>query len=196
MDSIRTEVLQNFEANGVIIVKDPDQYATDMTKCLRYISQKSHSILGSKEVSLSSSSVPKDSKLDIAIFGGLGGRADQAFSQLHHLYAEASNDFAVPTGDLYLVTKEAVIILLEKGVNKIYAPVGEGFFTENVGIIPIGKPSVISTHGLEWDVTDWPTEFGTQISTSNHIKADVVEVETKERALFTLELDQQKHIEF
>lgn len=91
-------------------------------------------------------------------------------------------------GDLYLITAESIMFLLEKGKNMIYTPVGAKHFTENIGIIPIGRPSVITTHGLEWDVTDWSTEFGTQMSTSNHIRAEMVEVETSERVLFTLEI--------
>ena len=91
-------------------------------------------------------------------------------------------------GDLYLITAESIMFLLEKGKNTIHAPVGPKHFAENIGIIPIGRPSVITTHGLEWDVTDWSTEFGTQMSTSNHIRAETVEVETSERVLFTLEI--------
>ena len=130
--------------------------------------------------------------LDIAVFGGLGGRADQAFSQLHHLYTIAQGSLSL-IGELYLITAESVIFLLKKGQNSIPAPVGTGFFTENVGIIPIGRPSIITTRGLEWDVEHWSTEFGTQMSTSNHIKADTVEIETTERVLFTLELAQESH---
>lgn len=125
--------------------------------------------------------------MDVAIFGSLGGRADQAFSQLHHLYI-CSQHVSTRIGDLYLVTAESVMFLLKKGKNRIRTPVGPGYFTENVGIIPIGRPSIITTHGFEWDVKDWSTEFGTQMSTSNHIRADFAEVETSERVLFTLEI--------
>ena len=194
LDSIRPEIQKYYEAKGVEIIKDPDQYSTDMAKSLRYIRERSRLFLGLEETPPSIPSGPQESRLDIAIFGGLDGRADQAFSQLHHLYAEANQEPTASVGDLYLITKESIIFLLEKGLNKIYAPVAPGFFAENVGIIPIGKPSIITTRGLEWDVTDWPTEFGTQISTSNHIKADVVEVETTERIIFTLELDRQTNI--
>lgn len=194
LDSIRPEVQEYYEARGVEIIKDPDQYSTDMTKCLRYIRERSRHFLSLEETQLSNPSGSQESRLDIVIFGGLGGRADQAFSQLHHLYTEARQDPKPSAGDLYLITDESVIFLLEKGLNKIYAPVAAGYFAENVGIIPIGKPSVISTRGLEWDVTNWPTEFGTQISTSNHIKADVIEIETTERVLFTLEFDKQTKI--
>ena len=61
-------------------------------------------------------------------------------------------------------------------------------FAENVGIIPVLGPVVISTKGLEWDVKDWRTEVGGQISTSNHIKSDVVEIEASDPVLFTVEL--------
>lgn len=151
-----------------------------MEKCLKLIRQTaevtSDCLVGS----------PKPF-LDVAVFGSLGGRADQAFSQLHQLYLIASTKFPSGSGDVYLLTPESVIFVLEIGLNRIRTPVGITFFTENVGIIPIARPSVITTRGLEWDVTDWPTAFGTQMSTSNHIKADIVEVETTERVLFTLE---------
>ena len=62
------------------------------------------------------------------------------------------------------------------------------FFEENIGIIPLSSPAVITTHGFEWDVENWHTEIGGQISTSNHIRADKVEVETSVPVLFTLEL--------
>ena len=169
---------EHYRSRGVKIVKDPDQYSTDLTKCLNYIRDR---VAETEDQSNSSRT-----GVDVAIFGSLGGRADQAFSQLHHLYI-SSQDTASIIGDLYLITAQSVMFLLEKGQNRIEAPVGLGHFTENVGIIPIGRPSIITTHGFEWDVTDWRTEFGTQMSTSNHIRAKIVEVEASERVLFTLE---------
>ena len=124
---------------------------------------------------------------DVAVIGGLGGRADQAFSQLHHLYT-ANDGVGKMLKDIYLVTPESIIFLLPKGLNIIRTPVESDLLGECVGIIPIAKPSVITTRGLEWDVEDWPTEFGTQLSTSNHIKNSHVEVETSEKVLFTVEI--------
>ena len=179
MDSLRPDVEEHYRSQNVKIVKDPDQYSTDLQKCLTYVGDQ---ISETKDEDKSSRR-----NMDVAIFGSLGGRADQAFSQLHHLYASSQNVTPM-IGDLYLITTESVMFLLEKGKNSIYAPVGPEHFTENVGIIPIGRPSIITTHGLEWDVTDWSTEFGTQMSTSNHIRAEKVEVDTSERVLFTLEI--------
>ena len=122
------------------------------------------------------------------VLGGLGGRADQAFSQLHHLYTVSIDRTLDRIGQIYLVTPESIIFLLKMGFNRIETPIENGHITENVGIIPLGMPSTITTKGLEWDVTDWETSFGTQISTSNHIRAMHVEVMTTERVLFTVEI--------
>ena len=180
MDSLRPDVAEHYRSKGVKIIKDPDQYSTDLTKCLKYIRDQAVENEDKHDS-------PREKKVDVAILGSLAGRADQAFSQLHHLYTH-SQDIHSMLGSLYLITTESVIFLLEKGQNRIHAPVGPKHFTENVGIIPIGRPSVITTHGFEWDVVDWSTEFGSQMSTSNHISAEMVEVETTERVLFTLEI--------
>lgn len=47
----------------------------------------------------------------------------------------------------------------------------------------------ITTVGLEWDVTDWLTEFGGNVSTSNHVKDNVVEITTTQDVLFTVDLE-------
>ena len=155
---------------------DPDQNSTDFTKCLKFVAKdwKKHHTPNTQ-----------DSRLTVA-FGSLGGRADQAFAQIHQLYMAAS-DTELHCGQLYLFTPAGVVFVLEKGENIIKTPVGPGEFSENVGIIPICSPAVISTKGLEWDVEDWHTSFETQMSTSNHIKAKEVTVTTSERVLFTLE---------
>ena len=53
----------------------------------------------------------------------------------------------------------------------------------------VGRPSTIRTQGLQWDVTNWATEFGGQISTSNYVKEDWATVETTKDVLFTIDLD-------
>ncbi len=204
MDSVRPEVCDFFrKGNGVDFVEDKDQSSTDFMKSLRYINnlaaaggglemrwlEMKYRVNGESEEAfrykVRQRRMPRQ---DVVVMGGLGGRADQAFSQLHHLYAASQDPSLSTLGQMYLVTPESIIILLEKGLNRISTPIGPGRFTENVGIIPIARPSVITTQGLRWDVTDWPTEFGGQISTSNHIQRNFVEVETTERVLFTLEL--------
>jgi thiamine pyrophosphokinase len=40
---------------------------------------------------------------------------------------------------------------------------------------------------LEWDVQEWHTQMGGQVSTSNHIVKDQVTISTDAEVLFTVE---------
>lgn len=212
------------------IIHDPDQYSTDFTKCLKYLRANSSTILRSGTTNpdylLPETALKTDAqsspRLDVLILGGLGGRVDQAFSQIHHLYTMSQNSGNDDSpGELYLVSEESISFVLRKGRNVIKTPgtrrplssssdsahtstsdsnltntqsnpisdTGDVYYLEeNIGILPASGPAVISTNGLEWDVSDWRTEMGGQMSTSNHIRADVVTVESNEQVLFTAEL--------
>ncbi len=176
LDSLKDDVRDFFQDAGrTQIVRVPDQDSTDFTKALRWL--KEHATRKSKD------------RVDVVVFGGLGGRVDQGFSIIHHLF-KAVNDEELLTGDIYLLSEQSLSFVLEKGHNLIHdlAPGVNHVFQETVGIIPVAGPAVISTKGLEWDVKEWKTELGGQLSTSNHIKADVVEIEASDRVLFTIEL--------
>jgi thiamine pyrophosphokinase len=220
----------------VSVLQDSDQYSTDFTKCLKYLNAHAAEIIASPRkgkptngTNGSTSTSPSDqSPLEIVILGGLGGRVDQAFSQVHHLYMmtqtqrsirekEHSSSDANPAagGNLYLISEESITFIIQTGKNTIHTPATrragiaassdvsesprkrkheqeqkepEYFFEENIGIIPLSAPAKITTHGFEWDVEDWHTEIGGQLSTSNHIRAEKVEVETSVPVLFTIEL--------
>lgn len=251
LDSLRPSVRQHYEKLGVSILEDPDQYSTDFTKCLKFLNKHAAEIIASPRTGSAKNTAPanaascqrrQESTLEIVILGGLGGRVDQAFSQIHHLYmmtqtqrelreagqnkSENENQESKPAtgGNLYLVSEESITFVLQQGKNTIHTPStkrtdivstlpsetqpGEGggvsrkrrhdedqeheyFFEENVGIIPLSALASITTRGFEWDVQEWPTEIGGQISTSNHIRADTVEVETSVPVLFTVELAQR-----
>ncbi|KAL6236772.1 hypothetical protein BDW75DRAFT_206034 [Aspergillus navahoensis] len=205
MDSARPEIRTHYASLGVNIVQDPDQYTTDFTKSLRYIREHERDIL-------SSSGYSSDGNLTILILGGLGGRVDQAFSQIHHLYMMNQSQAKV-NGDLYLISEESITFVLQPGKNTIHVPRtnrprsvdehpslpsqspdeehGGHLLEENVGIIPVSGPARITTSGFEWDVQDWKTEIGGQLSTSNHIRAETVSVQTNVPVLFTVELARQ-----
>jgi thiamine pyrophosphokinase len=176
LDSLLPRVEEYYRSHGCQIIQDTDQETTDFTKCLRLINTKAIDV-----------NTNPHQKLDVVALGGLGGRVDHGLSQLHHLYM-AGQDTSLRIGQIILLTPESIAFLLHKGRNKIYTPLDKGSLAENVGIVPVGRPAVISTKGLEWDVSDWETEFGGRISTSNHIKSDIVEIETTERVVFTIEL--------
>lgn len=168
---------EDVTGHRIAVVHEADQDSTDFTKAVRHIRKARGPV-------------------DIVCMGGLGGRVDQGLSQLHHLYLFQTSP-AYAEGRVYLVSGESLTFLLKAGAHRIHVRADAGHdeppadvFGKHVGIIPIKEPSVISTRGLEWDVRDWPTEFGGQLSTSNHVlpETEVVEIETARDVLFTIAL--------
>lgn len=155
------------------VIKDPDQYSTDFGKAITWIRGK------------------HPQGRDIVAIGGIGGRVDQGISQLHQLYLY-QRDPAYSSGRIYLLSGSSLTFLLKAGSHRIQVrEEGEAdVFGKHLGIIPLGGSSRITTKGLEWDVADWETQIGGQISTSNHIRPEtkVVEVETSQDVLFTVAL--------
>ncbi|KAI1077987.1 thiamine pyrophosphokinase [Whalleya microplaca] len=183
LDSLSAEARDFYGAReDCCIIEMPDQYSTDFTKAVRFVR----------------GAYPRT---DIVCLGGLGGRVDQGLSQLHHLYMfQTSPTYA--DGKMFFLSGDSLTFLLKPGLHRIHVRepdaavdsraqrmTGEPF-DKYVGIIPIKEASVITTRGLEWDVQDWKTEFGGQMSTSNHLLPDtkVVEVETTNDVLFTIAL--------
>jgi thiamine pyrophosphokinase len=178
LDSLRDDVCQYFESppRQAKIIHDPDQYSTDFGKAVKHI-RNTHT-----------------GPVDIVTLGGLGGRVDQGLSQLHHLYL-FQKEPGYRQGRVFLVSEESITFLLKTGTHSIKVrDGGEEVFGKHVGIIPIREPSRITTKGLEWDVEDWETDFGGQMSTSNHVlpETEVVEVHTTKDVLFTITLKQLK----
>ncbi|EER39399.1 thiamine pyrophosphokinase Thi80 [Histoplasma capsulatum H143] len=226
LDSILPEVRKHYEDLHVPVIHNPDQYSTDVTKCLRYLRSRTQSLAASSSngdrTAPPAGADDHDLDINVLLLGGLGGRVDQAFSLINHLCissassssSSSSSSSAPPhnrnQNHLYLISEQSISFLLHRGCNRIHTPGGSLMgtsptpapasspapttttmpFAENVGIIPIAGPAVITTRGLEWDITDWKTQFGGQVSTSNHVRSDVVEVEVPGEApvLFTLEL--------
>lgn len=175
LDSVSEEVAMHYRNRGVPVIKDPDQESTDFTKCLKWIrtTQTEKVEAAGKE-------------LDVVVLGGLGGRVDQGFSQIHHLYlATTSQDLLC--GRIYLLSEQSLTFVLSDGSNAIF--IEPGFFEKHVGIIPVLGPACLTTNGLEWDVHEWRTEFGGQLSTSNHLRSTTIEISfSGPRPLFTMEL--------
>jgi len=197
LDSIRPDVREYWHQRGSEIIYDPDQYSTDLTKATKYI--KSFEIPSEGELT-PSKNLAREAKRQkikdgseikhIVCIGGLGGRVDQGMSTLHHLYIfQKESDYA--SGKMFLLSSEAITFILKAGKHKI--KVRESFpgmgLGKHIGIIPLKEPSMITTEGLEWDVKDWLTEFGGQMSTSNHVREDWVKVETTKDVLFTINLN-------
>lgn len=95
---------------------------------------------------------------------------------------------------MFLLSGSSLTFLLKAGKHQIHvAEEGEDrVFGKYVGLIPLKEPSRITTKGLEWDVTDWESQIGGKLSTSNHVSPEVrcVDIETSKDILFTIALGQ------
>jgi thiamine pyrophosphokinase len=165
---LRDDVRDYYAAQDVAVVRDRDQYSTDFGKCMQNISSR-----------LTSATIQ-----DVLVLGTLGGRVDQGLGLLHEMIREETKH---PNLRLWLFSESSLSFVLRSRQNALRGLVESGCFTENVGLVPIWGPAVISTEGLEWDVREWETHMGGQVSTSNHVKADEVRVETSAPILFTIE---------
>ncbi|KAI0376327.1 thiamine pyrophosphokinase [Hypomontagnella monticulosa] len=181
LDSLSDETKNFFTTRpaNCTIIREADQYSTDFAKAVKFVRNEFPG-------------------RDIVCMGGLGGRVDQGLSQLHHLYLfQASPTYA--DGKMFFLSGESLSFLLKAGKHRIHvrepnAAIGNFVrvdgdpFAKYAGIIPIKEPSIITLRGFEWDVENWPTEFGGQMSTSNHVlpETNVVEVETTKDVLFTI----------
>ena len=163
LDSLRDDVREFYENLGVKVLSKPSQYATDFMKSVDLIDEQF------------------GEPIDIVALGAMGGRVDQSFHSIQHLYLSAEKQQTV-----YLLSDQSITFLLPKGKSLIRTPLKH--LGKTCGIIPVGGTAVITTDGLEWDVENWETRFGGQVSTSNHVLKHEITIHTNEQIIFTIEL--------
>ncbi|KAH7128787.1 thiamine pyrophosphokinase-like protein 1 [Dendryphion nanum] len=168
LDSLRDDVRGYYTAQGVDVSQDHDQFSTDFGKAMQKIIAQS----------------PGSSQRDILVLGTLSGRVDQGLGLLHEMLREEMRD---STLRLWLFSETNVSFILRDQRNYLRGMRASGLFAKYVGLVPVYGPARISTEGLEWDVKDWETQMGGQVSTSNHIVADDVGVQTTTPILFTVQ---------
>jgi thiamine pyrophosphokinase len=168
LDSLRDDVRAYYASYGVEVSQDHDQYSTDFGKTMQKISSRTTG----------------DMQKDVLVLGTLAGRVDQGLGLLHEMIREETKH---PSLRIWLFSESSLSFILKRGHNIVQGLQSSRLFTENIGLLPVWGPSTITTKGLEWDVDDWHTHMGGQVSTSNHVKAEEVHVTTEAPILFTIE---------
>ncbi|KAL5115127.1 thiamine pyrophosphokinase [Pleosporales sp. CAS-2024a] len=168
LDSLRDDVRAYYASHGVEVSQDHDQDSTDFGKTMQKISSRSTLI----------------PQRDVLVLGTLAGRVDQGLGLLHEMIREETKH---PGLRIWLFSESSLSFILRAKHNLIRGLQKSALFTEKVGLLPVWGPATITTTGLEWDVKAWYTHMGGQVSTSNHVKADEVHVETDAPILFTIE---------
>ncbi|KAI0368743.1 thiamine pyrophosphokinase [Pilatotrama ljubarskyi] len=171
LDSIRDDVRAYYSSRGVRIVRDDDQYATDLMKCVAALVEDEKA---ERHVEQNT----------IVILGGFGGRLDQTvhtLSFLHKLRRSRKRTF--------VITDDNVAWLLDAGEHRIQ--IDHTLFGPTCGLLPVGIDStILTTTGLRWNLTEHLSCFDGMVSTSNHLVPEepVVSVKTTKPIWWTMEL--------
>ncbi|GAB7358976.1 hypothetical protein MBLNU230_g5050t1 [Neophaeotheca triangularis] len=168
LDSLKPTVRELYTNLNIPVTQDHDQYSTDFGKAIT--------------LALHQRSPPVT---DVLVLGSLSGRVDQGLGLLHELYREQVHRH--PGTRFWLFTESNVSVLLNVGVTCLVTDMREGLLGRSVGVLPVFGKAVVSTGGLEWDVSEWETEMGRQVSTSNRVVGGEVWVRTEREVLFTVE---------
>ncbi|KAF8944717.1 hypothetical protein BGZ47_003783 [Haplosporangium gracile] len=196
LDSLRDSVKDYYESQGVPVEYVGDQYSTDFMKCVELVRARDPLPSSSSSTTTSTSAKPtitsetpdlraqeerQASNLEIIALGGTGGRFDQSMSSIHHLYILNQERHAT------LVSDQSIVVVLGAGMHEITCNLDiEG---PTCGIVPVGSTeAILTTTGLKWDIEDWKTSFGTQISTSNALVGSKVTIKTNAPVVWTAEL--------
>lgn len=166
LDSLLSSVQHFYTSRNVTFYHDADQDSTDFQKSVRRCCALNPGLS------------------HILILGTIAGRVDQGIGLLSEIYREQTRR---PDIRIYLFSEQSISFILDAGTSDIATPLSQGLLMQNIGILPIYGPAVITTSGLEWDVTDWKTSMGDQVSTSNHVMQDKIQITTTHPVLFTIE---------
>ncbi|KAL0580873.1 thiamine pyrophosphokinase [Marasmius crinis-equi] len=159
---------------GVPVIQDHDQYSTDLMKCVTAVEEKER----------------RDGReYEIILLGG-SGRLDQTIhllSYLHKLRKKRNKVFAI--------TDDNVGWVLDEGEHSIR--IDHTSLGQTCGLLPVGvDETILSTSGLEWNLTDHPSSFDGLISTSNHlVPGQDVWIKTSRPIWWTAELKDLETLE-
>ncbi|KIW03365.1 thiamine pyrophosphokinase [Verruconis gallopava] len=191
LDSISDKVRKHYEDCGVKVSQDSSQYRTDFAKAVLVLT-KGYKDTDCPDLDELGPSLEQGVAQDVIVMSTMSGRLDQALGLLHEMLRECIRHGKGSSHPvcIYFVSEQSVSFVLPVGKNTIRGlDPRKGLFKKYAGILPIYGPARLTLKGFEWDVHDWETVMGGNVSTSNHILGDEVEVEVFDQpVLFTVEL--------
>ena len=174
LDSADMANVKYFEGLGAKVVATPDQDQTDFTKALVELAslrrQEEEGVAGAEAV---------------FAFVEIGGRMDHVMGNIQSLFLAPRLAPALPP--IYLCSSHSLSWLLPPGQHHLAVPQPAPL---HCGLLPIDGPAIVSTKGLQWDLTDQELRFGGLVSTSNSFSAGCQEVtvDTDSTVLWTMDL--------
>ncbi|GME82638.1 unnamed protein product [Ambrosiozyma monospora] len=199
LDSISETVRSHFLSLGTKIKQQSTTYAHDLTKSISLINLSLNcpkvDIIGScddydgllhlETKNLDNVKSPKHAT--VFVLGAIGGRFDQTISAITYVTKLSAEK---PQFQFILLNAEYMefVLLLKKGRNFVHIKKNELFFDgaiatdrvtsdgtiklRNIGLLPLVNEVVLSTEGLKWDVKNWNSKVGGNVSSSNLVVGD------------------------
>lgn len=178
LDSLRPEVRTYYAQLATVVLVQLSQYSSDFTKAIKtaiiHHSDLQHQLTLPMDecdgLSQIISLVRTMHPFTILIAGGMDGRFDQTFQlinqlfTLHHQYTHLK---------IYLVTGADVVFLVPKGVTYVAYSGRSGFNSHDpvpkCGLLPFRGEVTLNTQGLLYDVENWVSRVGGDVSSSNGV---------------------------
>ncbi|SCV68452.1 BQ2448_573 [Microbotryum intermedium] len=197
LDSLRNDVRAYYERKNVSIIHDPNQYSTDLGKCVVALTEYEATLAAKLSSSSSTPDEPPPTQTiiqhQLIIIGGLSGRLDQTIHTLHALtLLDQEREMTWAVGD------ESLACVLGQGTHEISTNLK--YFGDTCGILPVGEPAKVTTSGLKWDLTPttsdetqvfavaYPTSIAAGVSSSNHLPQETITVTTDVPVVWTVEV--------
>lgn len=179
-DSIDTNVYNYYKqhVNQQCIIKDNDEYSTDLHKALNYIINNNNNTANNNNKHITTQDT-------IIIYNGYGGRLDQHIGCLHTLYKYNS-----VFDRMVMINEQNICELLRQGTYNIvcsnkYHPTS----TTHCGYWSLhGIVNSVTTKGLKYDVNSQIIDFNGLISYCNIIDNNNVTIETTDQLMWNIEL--------
>lgn len=125
------------------------------------------------------------------------GRLDQIMANIQTLFLAQEYLSNIP---IYIINSENISCLLEPGKHHLQLTLhshqgdseqidSNDFLSKlHCGLIPMAGPTIVSTSGLKWNVTNEELKFGALISTSNAFSNKDIYIETDKPLLWTMDI--------
>ncbi len=122
-----------YEDNGVLLVhiRDKSRSVSVFNMCLEFMTRQTLAEHASRG---ESPACPLSEGSGIAIVGAVRCKVDNKALLLELYLAQANGSRRL--GNLHVIAEGQVVLVLEKGINTIVAPVGVGLFNGYVSIMP------------------------------------------------------------
>lgn len=178
MDSIRDDVRNFYRESGATVILQLSQYSSDFMKAIKvavaYFSANRDLLRGEIDTLDGLSGLVRNlTGLDtttIHVAGGIDGRFDQTFQLINQLYCLKAEFQHL---EIFFVSESDIVFLAPKGTTYITYSDRKLFNQiEHVpmcGLLPFRGEVVLSTEGLLYDVDNWVSRVGGNVSSSNGI---------------------------